>query len=255
MEDRRILNLSMFLIGAIIIWISIVINQSNLFIGYFLTYIGIVAVTLAIPDWKFLKWVKAIILIPAGILMLIGPLNKVFLAFVMAYIMPLATIALFFKYIPLKIFNLDLSYAANAYLVLTISLIFVTIYGEKLIRFFNGILNDNNPEKLVNNYSELALHLMNRSRTKYFIFFMFFCYIIVYSVASLNDIEIFEIKNTNVAIMQTFGTYIAFDRLISNKDLFVFKPKDFLLKLTTIWRYDFSYTQKEEDMEKERKSE
>lgn len=63
---------------------------------------------------------------------------------------------------------------------------------------------------------------------------------IIYSITSLNEIELFNIENTNVAVMQTFGTYIAFDRLISNRTLFDFKPKKFLHKISKIWVFDFN---------------
>lgn len=104
----------------------------------------------------------------------------------------------------------------------------------------NKIINNDNPEELVNLYHNLGNHLINKQRTRYLIFFGFFLYLIIYSIASLNEIELFNIKNTNVAVMQTFGTYIAFDRLISNRTLFDFKPKTFLHKISKIWVFDFN---------------
>jgi hypothetical protein len=228
--------------GILIIISSIYFNSTNELSGYVITYVGTAIIIIALqdyPNWKFLNIIKIVILIPVYVLGIIGPLMKVLALLMFTYLLPSMIITIFLKFIPKNVFNIDLSYSANAYLALTFSLIFVTIFCEKFIIFFNKIINNDNPEELVDNYSNLTLHLINKARTKYLIFFSFFCYIIIYSVSSLNNTEIFEMKNTNVAIMQTFGTYIAFDRLISNKNLFILDFKLFLKKITKIWIFDF----------------
>ena len=240
MSDKRKMNLFLIVFGFITILISLYINKSNSIYGYILTYVGVVSVTVTIPDWKFLRAIKSIILIPAGVLMIIGPLFKVFFVFIYAYLMPLALFALFYKYVPIYFFNVDLTYASNVYLTLTTTFIFTTLFSEKIMIWSNKIINNENPEELVNLYHNLGNQLINKQRTRYLIFFGFFLYLIIYSIASLNEIELFNIENTNVAVMQTFGTYIAFDRLISNRTLFDFKPKTFLHKISKIWVFDFN---------------
>lgn len=240
MSDKRKMNLFLIIFGFITILISLYINKSNSIFGYILTYVGLVSITVTIPDWKILGVIKSIILIPAGVLMIVGPLFKVFFVFIYAYLMPLALFALFYKYVPIYFFNLDLTYASNVYLTLTTTFIFITLFSEKIMIWSNKIINNDNPEELVNLYHNLGNHLINKQRTRYLIFFGFFLYLIIYSIASLNEIELFNIKNTNVAVMQTFGTYIAFDRLISNRTLFDFKPKTFLHKISKIWVFDFN---------------
>ena len=240
MNEKRKINLFLIVFGMIIIIFSLYINTSHSMYGYILTYIGIVSITVTLPEWKFLKWIKIIILLPGDILSIIGPLFKISFVFFYAYLMPLIVFAFFYKYVPIYFFNIDLTYASNVYLTLTSTFIFITIFSENLMVWFNRIVNNDNPGELINLYDNLGTHLINKQRTRYLIFFGFFLYLIIYSIASLNEIELFNIKNTNVAIMQTFGTYIAFDRLISNRTLFDFKPKTFLHKIAKIWVFDFN---------------
>jgi len=240
LRKTKISNSTIFsILGILIIILSLYFNDSHNVYSYIITYIGIFAVILQIPDNKYTLPVKVVFLLPALILGLIGPLLKICFFMLFAYFLPAGIIALFFKVVPVWLFNIDLSYTSNLYLALTFSLIFITIFSEKLIIMINKIMNIEHGDELVENYSNLTLHLINRARTKYLIYFLFFCYIIIYTVYNLNDIELFEIKNTNVAIMQTFGTYLAFDRLISNKNLLILEPKLFISKIYKIWKFDF----------------
>lgn len=108
------------------------------------------------------------------------------------------------------------------------------------MKWSNKIINNDNPDELVDLYNNLSFHLINRNRTKYLIFLGFFLYIIIYSISSLNDFSIFDDSKINIAIMQSFATYIAFDRLLNSKALFDFKPKEFLSKMSKIWNFDFN---------------
>lgn len=251
MIDQRRTNLFMIAFGIITILISIWMNKIASNYSYIITYMGIVFITIAMPDHKYLNWLKTLILIPAGIIGIIGPLAKILFEFIFAYFLPLGLIAIFYKFVPKYFFGIDVNYAAKVYLTLTTASIFITFWSEKLMIWCRRTMNGDNPEELLDLYKDLGHHLINRQRTRYLIFLAFFCYILVYSTASLNNIELFTVENTNVAVMQTFGTYIAFDRLISNKNLFHFSPKLFLAKILPIWGFDFSRTGKKEDGNKE----
>lgn len=230
----------LIIFGILLILISIFIYELSFIFRSFFLYIGLVLITIAIPDLKAINWIKLIILLPIAILGIIGPLLKFFFVFMCAYLVPFSLFALFFKKIPIYLFNIDLTYASNVYLTLISSLIFITVFSEKLMIWFNEIMNGNNSKELTELYENLGIHLINKQRARYLIFLGFFLYLITYSLANLNEIELFEIKNVNVAIMQTFGTYIAFDRLMSNKSLFEFKYKVFENKILKIWNFYFS---------------
>lgn len=240
MTDKQKTDLFLIILGIITILFSFYLFDTNSIYCYFLTYLGIVFITFTIPDNKFINWIKFIILLPTGVLAIIGPLLKVLIVFFLAYLLPLMLFAIFYKLALIYFFNVDLSYASNVYLTLISTLIFITLFSEKLMIWFNDVFNGNNPEKLINLYQNLGFFLINKQRTRYFIFFGFFLYLIIFSIASLNEINLFDTKNINVAIMQTFGTYIAFDRLITNRNLFEFKPKTFLQKMSKIWVFEFN---------------
>lgn len=239
MGNKTKINLFLIALGVITIILSLYLNDDGFF-RYILTYLGVLSITLTLPDWKIFKIIKIIISIPAGIFFYIGPLLKVFFVFTYAYLLPFGLFSFFYKYVPIYILNFNLSYASKVYLVLTSTTIFVTLFSEKIMIWTNKIINENNPDELVSLYHSLGTHLINKHRTRYIIFFSFFIYLIIYSLTSLNQNDLFNIENTNVAIMQTFGTYIAFDRLISNRNLFEFKPKIFLQKLSKIWIFDYN---------------
>lgn len=227
------------IVGMVMILIPIILELDR-FLSIFIIYIGITVITFIVPDYKYINWLKIIIFLPMALLMLIGPLSKVFFIFTYGYLMPLGIIALFFKFIPIFFFDIDLSYSSNVYLTLTLTSLFVTLYSERIMKWSNKIINNDNPDELVDLYNNLSFHLINRNRTKYLIFLGFFLYIIIYSISSLNDFSIFDDSKINIAIMQSFATYIAFDRLLNSKALFDFKPKEFLSKMSKIWNFDFN---------------
>ena len=239
MTDKRKKNI-LIIFGILLILISLFIYKLNFILGCVLSYIGLVLIAITIPDLREFNWIKLIILMPFAILGIIGPLLKFFVVFMCAYLMPFCVIALFYLKIPIYLFNIDLTYASNVYLTLVSSLIFITFFSEKLMIWFNEVFNGNNSKELTELYQNLGILLINKQRARYLIFFGFFLYLITYSLANLNEIELFEIKNVNVAIMQTFGTYIAFDRLMSNRSLFEFKYNVFQNKILKIWNFDFN---------------
>jgi len=240
MTDQKKTNLFMIVLGIITITFSIYFNKENSAYLYIITYMGIVFIIITLPDNKYFNWFKAIVLIPAGIIGVIGPLLKILFEFIFAYFLPLGFIAMFFKYVPEQLLNINIAFAAKVYLTLTTTSIFITLCSEKLMIWCRKTMNSDNPRELLHLYNDLGNLLINKQRTRYTIFFSFFCYLLLYSIASLNNIELFTVKNTNVAIMQTFATYVAFDRLLSNKNLFEFNPKLFLSKISLIWGFDFS---------------
>ena len=58
MNEKRKINLFLIVFGMIIIIFSLYMNTSHSMYGYILTYIGIVSITVTLPEWKFLKWIK-----------------------------------------------------------------------------------------------------------------------------------------------------------------------------------------------------
>ena len=251
MTDQRKINLFMIVLGIITVIISLYINKSGSGYGYILTYMGLVFIVITLPENKYLNWFKAIILIPAGIIGFIGPLMKILFEFIFAYFLPLGIIAMFYKFVPTRVFDININYSAKVYLTLTTTSIVTTLCSEKLMIWCRKTMNSDNPAELLHLYHDLGNHLINKQRTRYIIFLAFFCYIVLYSIASLNDIELFSVKNINVAVMQTFGTYIAFDRLISNKNLLEFSPKLFFSKISLIWGFDFNRKRDVENKEQD----
>ena len=204
--------------------------------AYLSLYSGILIFSYTFPKNTFFNFVHLIIAIPYLFLQLFTPFINLFLALIVGFVLPIGTIFLFIEYVPEILLNIDLYFATKLYLSLTLSSIVVVTFGEKLMKYLISVQENgrviNRKEKRI----EFTLSLVNNGIVKYLIFLLYFFLLLVFSISKFNGITIFEGENINSAILQSFVTFIAFDRLITNKKLMMIVPQKVKENLIALWK-------------------
>lgn len=213
-------------------------RKSESYYSYIFLYFSINILSNLLPNRPIIKQIKILISIPGFVLLMIGPLIESILFLIFAFIVPFSILALFYKFIPVYVFGLDLNYGTNLYLLLVSFTVLSTLFSEKLMHRINSILNYDKSEERKKNLIELALALANTERIRFLIYTSFFCYLLIFSISKLSAIELFENSDISMSIFYSFITYIAFERIIFNLELMKISPKSFISKLLKTWEND-----------------
>jgi len=57
---------------------------------------------------------------------------------------------------------------------------------------------------------------LNQEKTRLIIFIIYFVLLLIFNFALLNKIQLAQLEKMDVAIIQSFATFLAFDRVHSN---------------------------------------
>ena len=81
---------------------------------------------------------------------------------------------------------------------------------------------------------ELCEYIVSKSNVKLIIYTVFFITLIIFTILGLQERSYYENSNIDNAILQSFATFIAFERILNNLKLTKFKASDLLetLKLS-----------------------
>ncbi|MDT0643315.1 hypothetical protein RM553_10785, partial [Zunongwangia sp. F363] len=211
------------------------------YLSIFPLYLGIFIVTLQLPDWRFLNPIKVILLLPGYIIISLKPILKSFGLIFLGFIAPSSLILFFLIFQgPEIIFGYDLTASLKIYIYLTFQFIFVMIYGERLIFLWNKKLSLDKPIEVRKAQFDLVLSIMNRERFRFLIYLSYFVFLIITASTTLNNTPLLEGYGLNTAVLQSFVTFLAFDRLLLNKNLFVFEPRLFIQKFSKVFKAMFN---------------
>jgi hypothetical protein len=191
-------------------------NVSSLFIWVF-PYISLLLLSSIFKKYKVGKIVHAIISIPAAIVLTIGPLLSAIGSIFIVYIFIFSFSAIIFHKIPALFFNTKVSFANSIYLTLTTTSIIVTSMSDKLIGFWHRLQESD--IELRNLQTKIALSILNQKRAKFLTFGIYFILLILTNFYSFNGDSLLGIPKADTAILQSLATFLAFDRLLSNKDM------------------------------------
>ncbi|NER15120.1 hypothetical protein GWK08_16820 [Leptobacterium flavescens] len=228
-------------ISLVVIFLAFVFFSEESFKGlnnlaYFFLYMGISIFSWTLPKNRIFNIIKIILAVPYLILMFLMPFFGFLYASIYGILGPLAAITIFIHYVPEYLFNVDLLFATKLYLVLTIWSIVVVSFSEKIMRRVILIQDNDKPNNRKEKQIDFTLSLINNGIIKYIIYLSFFISLVIFSFTRLNQIEIFDNNDLNTAIIQSFVTFIAFDRLIMNKQLFKFSRIEILKNLMNVWK-------------------
>lgn len=207
-------------------------------IQYFLIYNSIRALSRCFKQWKYYDILYKIVEFPNAVYpLVVKPYMKMYLGLTLFLAVFFGGMYYAFKYVP-EFFGYDLNYNTKAYLCITTSVILLRTFGNWLIKSLVkwNFKIDNQKEHI-----ELTLFLINEDRIRYFIYILFFIALAIFSFFSLEGIEIFSHLKLPMAILNSFATFIAYDRLFNSRTLIKFSPKKHWDLLVAVYKSDPKY--------------
>ena len=210
-------------------------NELSSLIFKCIFYYGFIfAMALILPKNRYINKILLVIKMPFFILTLFMPLIKMFYLFIWGFVVPFIICFLVFSVIPEVIFNIDLTDATKIYLIVTLGTIIIILFSDKIIQKVNSIQEGDKPHRQESQL-EFSRLFVNNGIAKFSIYAFYFIIIVVSSVVTLNRISTFLEKDMMLAIVQSFATYIAFERITNNLMLIKLNRKDIVLRLFKVF--------------------
>lgn len=158
-----------------------------------------------------------ILWIPGILLITFYPFLLAILSVVLSYGIVYAVAIFLFEFVPTDLFHLHLSKAVIVYFEITISSLVVAYFYDKVIAIGNYIFFQKNNDE----HKKLSQKIMNQSRAKFSIYFFYFVALLILNSTRLNGTPVIESLTLEKAILESFGTFLAFERVISNWKFFM----------------------------------
>ncbi|HLO56797.1 MAG TPA: hypothetical protein VK169_21050 [Saprospiraceae bacterium] len=154
----------------------------------------------------------SILSLPAAILLAFRPLIYSLVPIYFAYVMTMALTFIFIVALPTKIAEITIKKPAITFILLTVTSIIMTTFGDKIVRKWHDF-HDKEDKEI---HYELSLKILDQKKSRYLIFVVYFILLLIFNIASLNDKPMFDDDRITTAILQSFATFIAYDRLLTN---------------------------------------
>ncbi|MES2373431.1 MAG: hypothetical protein V4557_12675 [Bacteroidota bacterium] len=175
-------------------------------------YITLIGLSGFLGDNTISNRVSFVIYFPLSLIVAIGPLVHAFYAALYAFAGSIALGVIISKVIyHSQIFGL-IQPATYYYLLITISAINITLLNDIIIKWVHARRKDK-PETAFS--QELSMRIASRKVGRLLIFVCYFVLIIVFTFAKLNQRHLDLQPDIDYAILQSFATFIALDRILS----------------------------------------
>ncbi len=208
-SQKIVTTITCFLMFSILIIFYDAIGSKIKVITWTFLYAGIISLLSIFSKYRVINVIRAILWIPGAIVDSAGPAIQMLASMTFAYI-SLFFFTIYVCYQVQNILGYDIKFAAGVYICLTIPSLFATLFAENLIKFFYRIFYKHLP------YSDQeALLIFSQARFRYLVFAFYFLLLLVFNFCSFNGIILIQRPGIDLAILQSFATYVAFDRLIT----------------------------------------
>jgi len=153
----------------------------------------------------------------------------------------LALYLFFAGIIPLGFFLFDqmsdlinLNFATHIYIMVTFSVVFATLGNTQLKKLIYLV----SPFRLTQlqklkkiDFKELTDYLLSESNIKFIIYSIYFLYLLVINFFNFQQNSFYSNPETDKAVLQSFITFIALERLVTNLKELDFKPSEMIKRL------------------------
>jgi hypothetical protein len=182
------------------------------FILWIFPYLAVLIILSFFTHYKPVRILHSILWLPGIALIAAGPFMQILWSFIYTYLMILGGTVILVFLIPKFFFHYSVEFAAGVYVVLTIASILATTFSEKIIKSVHSAQN-----REYSQFSErVSLKLFGQSNVRFAIFVFYFILLIVFNFSNLNKTPLLKQEHIDTAVLQSFATYVAFDRIISN---------------------------------------
>ncbi len=209
---------------------------------YFLTYILLCIFSFIISGRvknKIIRFVHNIIIFPLtflfGFIMVVTPYIVLQIHFFL-YLLMSAFIPLIF-FIFDKFTNLfELNTSTHIYIIVTLSVITATLLNKqvKYLTYLFSPFRIYSSQKLKKfEFKKLTDYLLSESNIKFIIYLLYFIYLLIVNLFNFQENSFYSSPLIDKAVLQSFITFIALERLIANLKDLDFKPSELIKKLLT----------------------
>jgi len=153
----------------------------------------------------------------------------------------LALYLFFAGIIPLGFFLVDqmsdlinLNFPTHIYIMVTFSVVFATLGNAQLKKLIYLV----SPFRLTQlqklkkiDFKELTDYLLSESNIKFIIYSIYFLYLIIINLFNFQQHSFYSNPETDKAVLQSFITFIALERLVTNLKELDFKPSEMIKRL------------------------
>lgn len=153
----------------------------------------------------------------------------------------LALYLLFAGIIPLGFFLFDrmsdfinLNFSTHIYIMVTFSVVFATLGNaqiKKLIYLVSPFRLTQLQKLKKIDFKELTDYLLSESNIKFIIYSIYFLYLIIINLFNFQQNSFYSNPETDKAVLQSFITFIALERLLTNLKELDFKPSEMIKRL------------------------
>lgn len=211
-------------------------------VQYMIGYSSVRYFSRMFKEWKYYEILYKVVEFPNVVHpLIIKPYIKMFMG--LFFFLSLTFMVIYFPLKHISQFtNISLEYSTKLYLQISIYTILIRSFGNQLIGFLVKFYYKTDNQK---EHVNLTLSLVNEERIRYSIYLVFLVLLVYFSIINLEGEDSFTHKNVPSAVLNSFASFIAFDRLINNWSLIKFNSKRHWELLIEVYKKDPKYTNQE----------
>ncbi len=185
--------------------IYVILGESHHWAAYPVFYICLLLMLAPIQHLKLLRPVYQLLWVPAFVVLIAAPIFFPVVTWLLSQTLIVGSAFILIELI-LNFFGHGSNLNLLLYLGLTLSAILLTTIGNKVYRIYP--FNRFNKE-----YIEVGMKLHSQKRTKIYIYAMYFVILITSMISKLTDKSLFPNEGLSEIYIQSFASYLAFDRI------------------------------------------
>ena len=192
-------------------------SYAGSFFRFLFLYITLLLILTVFRKNNVARFFLKILWIPAITIITFYPFLLAILSVVLSYGIAYLIAKIIFEVIPPDLFHYQLTKAAIVYFEITISSLVVAYFYDKVIGIWDYIFFTRSSDE----HRKLSMKIMNQSRAKFSIYFFYFIAMLILNTTRLNGHPVIESVMLEKAVLESFATFLAFERIISNWKFFI----------------------------------
>ncbi|MAN59286.1 MAG: hypothetical protein CMC08_05565 [Flavobacteriaceae bacterium] len=248
--NKELVSLLLIVISGLLIF-SLAVGVAYLFIRfielphsgwYLILYTTLCVASVALLRWQqshFTRTLQKAILFPVRALLKFITIGSPYIVLQIHFLLYVVISGL----IPLAFFTfdyfsplLDLTTATHIYINVTLCVITATLLNKQVTRitYYCSPIRLMSSQKLKKvEIKRLTDYLLSENNIKFIIYLLYFVYLLIVNLFNFQQNSFYSSPELDKAVLQSFITFIALERLISNLKDLDFKPSEMVRKLLT----------------------
>lgn len=189
--------------------------------------------TVNLPNNKYTRIISGIVMFPIYLFKLIEPIFLLLVCLMLHFgIYLLLWECLMFLN---KIELLNLNHSAILYICLTLGSTCILLFGKYIIIYVVNTLKDEHRPYMKKLKSDFIQLFLNQDIFRVLIYSLYFVILVLSSINSFDSINVKFLSKFQSPILQSFATFVAFERIVNNKQVLSGIKKKLKDKIILIW--------------------